>query len=156
MSYNTRQSYADNKRSNGAGAGEKRAPRVSTQESATRTSSFESRTHRSGPNSPVPPPERPSHKRTHSGNQRTNSMRSTEERERRIDKHIVTTRETLTSRVKSPERRHVPSMSVPNDKFRPSDGRRSAETRSREPREPTPQGTRIPKVGAHARREPNC
>lgn len=113
-------------------------PRVSTQESTTRTSSFESRTQKSGANSPASGPERPAHKRTLSGNPRTNSMRSTEERERRTEKHIVTTRETLTSRVKSPERRHVPSMSVPNEKFRATDGRRSAETRSKEPREMPP------------------
>lgn len=136
MSYNTR--HTDNRRSNGS-AGEKtssRMPRMAAQENTTKAQ-FESRAQaKPGANSPGSGPERPAQKRTLSGNARTNSMRSTEDRERRTEKHTVTTRETMVSRVKSPDRRYPPSMSA--DKARAADGRRSAETRTRDPRQDAP------------------
>lgn len=64
-------------------------------------------------------------------------MKSTEEREKRTEKHTITTRETMVSRVKSPDRRYPPSHSA--DKTRTTDGRRSAETRTRDPRQDVPQ-----------------
>lgn len=130
MSASTR--YGDNRRSNGSTADKTsaRMPRTNPQEKA-------SRTQKPGGNSPASGPERPAHKRTLSGNPRTNSMKSVEEREKRTDKHTVTTRDTMVSRVKSPDRRPMP----PTAQTRTADGRRSAEARSKDPRqEAAPQG----------------
>ncbi|ROV91653.1 hypothetical protein VMCG_09228 [Cytospora schulzeri] len=124
--------------SNGAAAGEKtssRMPRINTDN--TSRSPFEPRPSKGGIASPRLAQDRPPHKRTLSGNPRTNSMRSTEERERRIEKHTVTTRETMVSRTKSPDRRHAPSMSMSTDKAKGPD-RRSADTRSKDLRQEAP------------------
>ncbi|KAK3940628.1 spindle pole body component alp4 [Diplogelasinospora grovesii] len=84
-----------------------------------------------------------SHKRTASGNPRPSSRTVLEDREvRRTEKVQVTTRETLVTRTRSPERRSAPSQSdksrtVVNDG--PKQRQPVAETR-REPRvEPAPQ-----------------
>lgn len=65
-------------------------------------------------------------------------MRSAEERERRTERHTVTTRETMVSRTKSPDRRHAPSMSMSVlDKAKGPD-RRNADTRSKDLRQEAP------------------
>lgn len=123
-------SHADNRKANGSMAGEKvssRMPRINTQENTTRSHQ------KTGIRSPASGPDRIAHKRTLSGTARTNSMRSTEERERRSEKHTATTRETTISRIKSPDRR-----STATEKARVTDGRRSAETRSRDQRQEAP------------------
>lgn len=136
-------SHADNRKANGSMAGEKmssRVPRINTQENTVRSQQKPST------RSPASGPDRAAHKRTLSGTARTNSMRSTEERERRTEKHTVTTRETTINRIKSPDRR-----SAPTDKARATDGRRSAETRSRDQRQEAPaQGMNTPANRAHA------
>lgn len=121
-------------------------PRINTRDSTTRTS-FESRSQKAGTDSPGSGPERPPHKRTLSGNPRVNSMLSNEER--RTEKHTVTTRETLTSRTRSPDRRHGPSMSTGKARAEP---RRAADTASKDLRqEAPPQGTM--ETPEHARLE---
>lgn len=137
-------SHADNRNANGSMAGEKtssRVPRIKTQENTARSQQKPST------RSPASGPDRPAHKRTLSGTARTNSMRSTEERERRTEKHPATTRETTISRIRSPDRRSAPTT----DKARATDGRRSAETRSRDQRQEAPaQGMNTPANRAHA------
>jgi gamma-tubulin complex component 2 len=69
------------------------------------------------PHSPQPLAGGAAHKRMPSGSQRTS--RNVEER--RTEKVHVTTRETLTSRVRSPERRLAPSV-LASERSKPGDG----------------------------------
>ncbi|KUI53655.1 hypothetical protein VP1G_10584 [Cytospora mali] len=137
MSASTRNpTHGANRGSNGGAAGEKissRMPRINTDN--TSRSPFEPRTQKSGIASPRLGQDRPPHKRTLSGNPRTNSMRAAEERERRTEKHTVTTRETIVSRTKSPGRGHMASMST--DRAKGPD-RRGADTRSKDLRQEAP------------------
>lgn len=70
--------------------------------------------------SPQPLVSGPTHKRTASGSQRTN--RAVEER--RTERVQVTTRETLTTRTRSPERRSTPSAQ-PQERHRPAEPSRA-------------------------------
>ncbi len=81
-----------------------------------------------------------SHKRTASGNPRPAS-RTTAVDERRTEKVQVTTRETLVSRTKSPERRGVPSAAKEKAKAAEAAKVRPPDARPKDPRvSPLPQG----------------
>ena len=93
-------SHAERRTTNDNGNGKPRAP--SAQQGGNRSERQDPRRTQS----PQPATSGTSHKRTASGSQRTN--RGVEER--RTERVQVTTRETLTSRTRSPERRPAPSL----------------------------------------------
>lgn len=140
-------SHADNKKANGPMAGDRtssRMPRINTENPARIQQKTDIR-------SPVSGPEKLMHKRALSGMTRTNSMRSTEERERRTEKHTVTTRDSAIHRIKSPDKR-----SAPTERGGANDGRRSADTRSKEQRQEVPAQGMHNTVNVHSIKKNNA
>lgn len=129
-------SYAE-KRSSGIAASERASSR---QRLSDGSSSFRAdATRPSEPKISSRYAESTAHRRSTSGNPARSTSRSTIE-ERRTEKVQVTTRETIMTRTRSPDRR-----SVPTDKSRTADGlkRHPSEPRPRDARQetPLPQGT---------------
>jgi len=135
MSSTTARPSHPDRRANGGATPDMARPRMGGNESF-RSDLSDSRYRES---SPLPSYAGTSHKRTASGNPRPAS-RATEER--RAEHIKVTTRETLVTRTRSPDRRDGPA---PKEKVRASDGggkARPAETRPKEPRADPPGTTR--------------
>lgn len=134
-SIRTSTTYTDRRATNGtSAAGDKARPRMSAHDS------FKSQQSEAKQKAPSPQPQfaGTSHKRSASGNPRPAS-RATEER--RTERHVVTTRETLVSRTKSPDRRSA--AAAPSAKSRGTDGerQRASEAKVKDARaEPPPQG----------------
>ncbi|KAJ9131568.1 Spindle pole body component [Pleurostoma richardsiae] len=125
--------YADRRTTNGAAAGDKGGgarPRMSAHDSF-KSQQWDAKQQKAP--SPQPGFSATSHKRTASGNPRPSS-RATEER--RVERHVVTTRETLVSRTRSPDRRNGQA-----ERPRPGPAekqRAPAEAKTREPRQEAP------------------
>ena len=139
MSSTTARPSHPDKRANGVATPDTARPRVSAHDSFR--GDFSDPRHReASPQSSYAGTT--SHKRTASGNPRPAS-RATEER--RTEHVKVTTRETLVTRIRSPERRNGPA---PKEKVRPGDGGakapRPTETRANESKAEPPPGTPRP------------
>jgi gamma-tubulin complex component 2 len=123
-------SRAERRTANDNGSTQPRAPSAQT---GSRGERLDPRTTQS----PQPSASGTNHKRTASGSQRTG--RGVEER--RTERVQVTTRETLTTRTRSPDRRSVPSAQ-PQERQRPAEPSRahSGDPRPKSNKADAPQG----------------